>query len=82
MISSLPIILGQGPPAHGEKVPILHSLPASDSTLTPVMRTSDENPTTTMGDLQPEDVRHQVSIVLGANFFIQLSVKKSITILF
>ena len=50
MISFLPIILGQGIPVHVEKVPILHSLPVSDSILTLGMKRSDENSSSTVGN--------------------------------
>lgn len=45
---SLPIILGEGLSVHVEKVPILHFLPASDSSLT--SGRSDENPPPAAGN--------------------------------
>lgn len=50
MSSSLPIILGEGFSVCAEKVPILHFLPASDSSLTFERRRSDENPPLAVGN--------------------------------
>lgn len=84
MISSLPIIPGEGLSVHGEEAPVLHFLPASDSSLT-VGRRINENPppTATADDSASQTMRGaKPSIVLGTNFSIQLSVKKSTTIVF
>lgn len=50
MISSLPIILRQGLRVLVKKVPILLSLPVSDSSFTFGLKRSDENPTPTVGN--------------------------------